>query len=65
MVFIVLVPFAIEIELQPGPAVTFRTIGGILDIRIFIGPTPSDVINQYTNVIGRPMLPPYWGLGKY
>jgi len=53
----------LEIVVQPRPALTFRTIGGILDFRIFIGEKPSDVINQYTSVIGRPMIPPYWSLG--
>jgi len=42
---------------------TFRTIGGIIDLRIFLGPTPADVTEQYTSVIGRPMIPPYWSLG--
>ncbi|PIK56458.1 putative lysosomal alpha-glucosidase-like [Apostichopus japonicus] len=49
--------------IQPAPAITFRTIGGILDFYIFLGPTPSDVIQQYLEVIGQPFLPPYWGLG--
>lgn len=49
--------------MQPTPAITFRTIGGILDFYFFLGPTPKDVIEQYTDVVGRPHLPPYWGLG--
>lgn len=40
-----------------------RTIGGILDFFIFLGPEPESVISQYTSVIGRPFLPPYWSLG--
>lgn len=53
----------IDAVIQPSPAITFRTIGGILDIYIFLGPTPSDVVQQYLDVIGHPFLPPYWGLG--
>ncbi|XP_068204436.1 lysosomal alpha-glucosidase-like [Palaemon carinicauda] len=56
---------AMDVILQPSPAVTFRIIGGILDLYVFLGPTPNDVISQYTEVIGRPFLPPYWSLGYH
>lgn len=49
--------------MQPTPAITFRSIGGVLDFYLFLGPTPSDVISQYTELLGRPFMPPYWGLG--
>ncbi|KAK8784613.1 hypothetical protein V5799_009024, partial [Amblyomma americanum] len=39
---------AMEVQLQSTPAVTFRTTGGVLDFYFFLGPTPEDVVMQYT-----------------
>lgn len=54
---------AMDVILQPMPAITFRPIGGVLDFYIFLGPTPAQVVSQYNDLIGKPFLPPYWALG--
>lgn len=39
--------------LQPSPALTWRTTGGILDFYVFLGPDPQSVVRQYLDVVGR------------
>ncbi|EFY89506.1 alpha-glucosidase [Metarhizium acridum CQMa 102] len=41
----------------------YNTLGGVLDFWFFAGKTPTEVVQQYTEVAGRPAMPPYWGLG--
>uniref|UniRef100_A0A803W8T6 alpha-glucosidase n=1 Tax=Ficedula albicollis TaxID=59894 RepID=A0A803W8T6_FICAL len=54
---------AMEFVVQPAPAVTYRTIGGILDFYIFLGDTPEQVVQEYLQLVGLPALPSYWSLG--
>ena len=46
-----------------GKAIGVQITGGIIDMYFFSGSTPSDVIKQYQEVIGRPYLVPFWSLG--
>ncbi|KFP40418.1 Maltase-glucoamylase, intestinal, partial [Chlamydotis macqueenii] len=54
---------AMDVTFQPTPALTYRTVGGILDFYVVLGPTPELVVQEYTALVGRPVMPPYWALG--
>lgn len=54
---------AMDYSFDATPSLTIRTIGGILDFFVFLGPQPERVIEQYTWLVGRSILPPYWSLG--
>ncbi|GAB4817380.1 hypothetical protein N2152v2_004426 [Parachlorella kessleri] len=43
--------------------VSWRAIGGVFDLFIFMGPSPLDVMDHFTYVVGRPAMIPYWTLG--
>jgi alpha 1,3-glucosidase len=38
---------------------------GILDLFVFLGPTPRDVFNSFTALTGRPSLPQLFALGYH
>ncbi|KAF1998665.1 glycoside hydrolase family 31 protein [Amniculicola lignicola CBS 123094] len=54
-----------EVLLQPD-SITWRTLGGSIDLFFFEGPSQVEVTKQYQiSAIGLPALQPYWGFGYH
>ena len=43
----------------------FRSMGGYMIIHVFTGPRPSMILDQLTQYVGRPAIPPRWALGYH
>jgi lysosomal alpha-glucosidase len=59
---------AMDVTLGPAAgggtqALTFRVTGGEIDLFVFVGGGPSEVLADYHALVGLPALPPLWGLG--
>ncbi|ALC91892.1 alpha-glucosidase [Bacillus sp. FJAT-18017] len=48
-----------------GKTYSFAAEGGQLDYYILSGPTPKEVMEQYTKLTGRMPLPPKWAIGYH
>ncbi|KAF2236296.1 glycoside hydrolase family 31 protein [Viridothelium virens] len=48
---------------QTGQYLEYNTLGGIVDLYFMAGPSPTQVSQQYAQVVGLPVMMPYWGFG--
>ena len=46
-----------------GQYLEYNTLGGIVDLYFLAGPGPADVSRQYSRIVGKPVMMPYWGFG--
>ncbi|KAF2806429.1 uncharacterized protein BDZ99DRAFT_394650 [Mytilinidion resinicola] len=53
----------IKINDTEGQYLEYNTLGGVIDLYFLAGPSPKDVSKQYSEVVGRPVMMPYWGFG--
>lgn len=52
-----------DVEYFHGDVLNFKSIGGVMDFYWFAGPSPREVLDQFTALVGRPVAVPYWSLG--
>lgn len=43
--------------------INYKVLGGVIDFYVFVGPSAKKVVQQSTEVVGKPMMIPYWSLG--
>ena len=48
---------------EDGQFLEYNTLGGVLDFYFMSGPSPVEVAQQYSEVVGRPAMMPYWVFG--
>lgn len=46
-----------------GQYLEYNIIGGIIDLYFLAGPGAQDVAREYSDIVGKPAMMPYWGLG--
>ncbi|HXR65479.1 MAG TPA: TIM-barrel domain-containing protein, partial [Ktedonobacteraceae bacterium] len=55
----------VDLALEQPDQVTLTIEGDTLAAYFFVGPTPADVVRQYSELTGRMPLPPRWALGHH
>lgn len=56
----------VKIDVEDGQQfLEYNVLGGVIDLYIMAGETPTDVSKQYAEVAGLPAMMPYWGFGLH
>lgn len=53
----------INIDDNDGQYLEYNILGGVLDFYFLAGPSPVQVAEQYSSVVGKSAMMPYWGFG--
>jgi alpha-glucosidase (family GH31 glycosyl hydrolase) len=53
----------VKIDDTDGQFLEYNTLGGIIDLYFVSGPTPVEAAQQYSEVVGKTAMMPYWGFG--
>ena len=60
-----LAPSRFDVAASSADRVVMETDAGGIDVTIFPGPEPRDVVRRFTARVGRTPLPPLWALGHH
>jgi hypothetical protein len=60
-----LAPSRFDVAASSTDRVVMKTDAGGIDVTIFPGPEPRDVVRRFTARVGRTPLPPLWALGHH
>ncbi|EME39005.1 glycoside hydrolase family 31 protein [Dothistroma septosporum NZE10] len=52
-----------KIDDSDGTYLEYDLLGGVLDFYFVAGPTPVEVSQQYSEIVGKSAMQPYWGFG--
>jgi len=53
----------IRIDNTDGQYLEYNALGGIIDLYFLAGPSPKEVSVQYSEIVGKAVMQPYWGFG--
>jgi alpha-glucosidase len=55
----------VKIDDSNGAYLEYNVLGGIVDLYFLAGPSPKEVVVQYSALAGTPTMMPYWGFGSH